>query len=556
MNTIFKKFIDRFRKKKPEDEEIKEETSTIGSGSQISSKIRSYLEKELLTVRFLDWISEESFDFIYQQKIYDNYIGTHTEQFLNLEKVHPTEKERVSKLKAEFERLKVKEAAYAVKEHSEEVAKRNNIKAPYLKRFNRINIIIMAALIGAIFVFQIPALRAYSMWSFLLILPVCFLPNYIKKQMKKKWNEFKYLHREELQEEIFEEIHSIKTFIQILMDDARDYMLQEHFPLQVLEFPLMSSDYRNVELVKENIQEEQIQYVCRFEYPEGMEPFETPTTMKAGGVGVSTAVSNMELADDNANDLFLIVKNPQYKKDGTLNTKKLELVELIYKPIVETLLENSDFDRIEDIESIITDIEEVKEFQCSCGEPTVIGEIQKVTPRSYKEFSFYLMIGEKCEKCGSNPFILAPLPDMTVPEELIDIFIDPIPREADSSNEETDLFSVIKNVNYSEEKTLQLKDYKPVVLENVVDIQELLGNSSFKKLKEPIKRFPDFEDAVIPCGCDDTTKLVNVQLVTVKDLNFKFYLLMGKKCTECNVEPFLLIPAPDEEIPEELNKIF
>ncbi len=552
---MFKRLRDRFRKKKPEEEE-KAQESTSSAPGQISSKIRSYLEKELLVVRFLDWISEESFDFIFQKKIYDNYISTHTKDFLDVEKAHSEEKERVSKLKEEYDRLQIESAAFGIKERSEEVAKRNKIRGPYLKRFNRINLIIMGALIGTIFIFYIPALRPYQMYSFLLILPVCFLPNLIKKQMKKKWNEFKYMHREELQAEIYDEISKIKIFIQILLDDAREYMLEEQFPLQVLEFPLMSNDYTSLNLIRENIQDEQVQYVFQFEYPEGMEPFDAPNTMRSGGVGTATAVSSMNLSEDDENDLFLIVKNPQYNEDGILDTNNLDIVELGYKPIAETLLENSEFDKLKEPEKIIPDFDDFKGIPCTCGEPVSIGEIQKIRPRAHKDFKFYMMIGEKCEKCSSNPFILVPLPDMTIPEELADIFVDPIPMEAERTVEAVDLFSVIKEATYDEQKVLKLGDYSPNVLDDSEVVQDLLGNSTFKKLKDPTKRFSDFDEFQIPCGCEDTAKLVSVQLVTAKEHEFKYYLLMGEKCLKCNVEPFLLIQAPDQEIPEPLKEIF
>ena len=516
------------------------------------------MEKELLIVRFLDWIAEECFDWIFQKKIYDNYIG-HAETFLDIEKAHPTEKERITNLKSEFDRLKVKESAFIIQEHADEVAKTNGVKLTPAKQKKWVTRILFGFVIAVMaMVYLIPALAGIKNYAlFIVILPLCFLPNLMNKRIDKKANEFKYLHREELMDEIHEEVQNIKTFIQLLIDDAQDYMVEEHFPLHKLQFQLKSSDYLNIELIDEKIIQEQIQYNFTFEYPEGVEPFETSSSMRAGGVGVSSASSNMDLGEDNANDLFIIVKNPLYKEDGTLNVDKLEFVELGYKPIAETLLENSDFEIIEDPNTIIENFEEFSAIKCNCGEPIVIGEIQKVSPRSYKDFKFYLMIGKNCEKCDANPFIFSPLPDMKIPDELVDIFVDPLPMEAESQGELVDYFTVIKNVSYSEEKTLQLKDYEPTIVEKVELIQEILGNGSFKKLKEPVNRFSDFDGYKIPCGCEDTSPIVDVQLVTSKEYaGFKFYLLIGEKCLKCNVEPFMLVPAPDEEVPAELQSIF
>ena len=477
---------------------------------------------------------------------------------MDVEKSHPTERERVSKLKSEFDRLKIKESSYAIQEHTDEVAKTNGIKITSQKQKKWVTRILFGFVIVVMAMFYlIPALKSFTTYALIIVvLPLCFLPNILNKKIDKKWNEFKYLHREELLDEIFEEINNLKTFIQLLIDDAQDYMIQEQFPLHKLQFQLKSNDYLNLNLVDEKVIQEQIQYNFTFDYPEGMEPFETPTTMRPGGVGTATAISKMELTDDNQHDLFLILKKPQYTEEGILTTDKLELVELGYKPIAETLLENSDFDRIEEPESVIENFEDFVEIPCTCGEAIKIGEIQKVTPRSYKDFKFYLMIGNACEKCKSNPFVLTPLPDMEVPEELVDIFIDPIPMEPETSNEATDYFTVIRNVSYSEEKTLNLKEWTPMAVEDIEIIQEMLGNGSFKKLKEPVNRFTDFEEYKIPCGCDDLSKIVDVQLVTSKKYEFKFYLLIGEKCEECNVEAFMLVPAPDEEIPEELQTIF
>jgi hypothetical protein len=516
------------------------------------------LEKELLIVRFLDWIAEESFDWIYQKKIYDNYIGV-AETFLDVEKTDPTEKDRITKLKSEFDRLKVKESAYAVQEHADEVSKANGVKIPPAQQKKWVTRILFGFVIAVMaMVYLIPQLAGIKNYAlFIVILPLCFLPNLMNKRIDKKSNEFKYLHREELMDEVHEEVQNIKTFIQLLIDDAQDYMVQERFPLHKLQFQLKSSDYLNIELIDEKIVQESIQYNFTFEYPEGVEPFETASSMRAGGVGVSSAISNMDLGEDNENDLFIILKNPQYKEDGTLDIDNLEYVELGYKPIAESLLENSDFEIIKDPNTVIENLEEFSTIQCTCGEPIVIGEIQKVSPRSYKDFKFYLLIGNNCEKCNANPFIFTPAPNMKIPSELADLFIDPIPLEPESPSEAVDYFTVIKNVVYNEENTLQLKDYKPVIVENVELIQEILGNGSFKKLKDPSKRFSDFNGYGIPCGCEDTSPVVDVQLVTSKKFaNFKFYLLIGEKCIECNVEPFMLISAPNEEIPEELLSIF
>ncbi|MHA1452199.1 MAG: hypothetical protein ACTSRD_04995, partial [Promethearchaeota archaeon] len=215
------------------------------------------MEKELLIVRFLDWIAEECFDWIYQKKIYDNYIG-HAETFLDIEKAHPNEKDRITKLKSEFDRLKVKESAFAIQEHADEVAKVNGVKLTPAKQKKWVTRILFGFVIAVMaMVYLIPALAGIKNYAlFIVILPLCFLPNIMNKRIDKKANEFKYLHREELIDEIHEEVQNIKTFIQLLIDDAQDYMVEEHFPLHKLQFQLKSSDYLNIELIDEKIVQE------------------------------------------------------------------------------------------------------------------------------------------------------------------------------------------------------------------------------------------------------------------------------------------------------------
>ena len=131
---------------------------------------------------------------------------------MEVEKAHPTEKERVLKLKSEFDRLKIKESSYAIQEHTDEVAKTNGIKITSQKQKKWVTRILFGFVIAVMAMFYlIPALKKFTTYALIIVvLPLCFLPNILNKKIDKKWNEFKYLHREELVDEIYEEISNLK----------------------------------------------------------------------------------------------------------------------------------------------------------------------------------------------------------------------------------------------------------------------------------------------------------------------------------------------------------
>ena len=92
------------------------------------------------------------------------------------------------------------------------------------------------------------------------------------------------------------------------------------------------------------------------------------------------------------------------------------------KDDVENILENCDFEKINYPEKVIQNFEDVN-LLCGCETPLKITELQLAKSLFYLDLNFYILVCEKCEECGKNPFILFLKEDSKVPEKLKSIFM-------------------------------------------------------------------------------------------------------------------------------------
>ncbi|MHA1730241.1 MAG: hypothetical protein ACTSWY_16140 [Promethearchaeota archaeon] len=404
----------------PLKDDAESSESEIGTKEEIilniSPNTQKYIEKELGMIKFLDFLSEENFDLAFQDKI----IVTYKEQFFKI--FFNTDEYENNELHNEFQRLKVEEAVDSIKSKSEEIALKNGYKTSFTKRTKRANLITTGVLFAALILLMIiPNLAAdvknMLMWPLLIVF--CILPQLIRKRMTGKWKDFKSFLKEEFQEEMKEEINRIKQFNQIALDDCRNFMLDKEFPLPLLKFNLISNDYAGLKLLKSNnLRKNEIQYVFQFEYPEGVDPLPMPTkVLQQGLMRTST-----EIPDDDENDLFIILSNTDYSEEGWVIIKNQKYISVELQQKVESVLDNSNFKKLEKPGDILLDFKNNKEILCSCETPVKFAELQSIDSQSYPEFGYYIGICEKCAECGKNPFVLFAMRDSKIPDDLKDIF--------------------------------------------------------------------------------------------------------------------------------------
>ena len=362
-------------------------------------------------VKFLDYMAEESFDFIFS-----NIFKTYIQKFL------PDHKNK------DFERLDVEVALNGIKDKTEMIAKNHGLKTSFMKKFNKVNMMVMGAFFGVFLLVQFIDLGAASSYiMFPLMLGMCFLPQVLKKKMMGSWKEFKYQHRSDVENEAGDEIKRVKEYIQIVIDETQDYLIEKEFPLQLVTFSLFSNSYKNLTLQKEQITNDQIQYLYHIAYPAGVKPFPTPgkiiNTGSVNSKSAQSAPSDMEISDDNEKDLFVVLSNANYNELGSVIIKNPKFIKKgPLTDLIEKMLDDSKFSKVENPNDIISDLKNNKQIPCQCNESIAIGELQEVKPVQYPEFGFYLGIANKCKKCGANPFILFPTNNTSVPDVLKEIF--------------------------------------------------------------------------------------------------------------------------------------
>ena len=176
------------------------------------------IEKKLFIARFLDYISEESFDFIFKDESLNKYkqeISTFLESL---------EEEEDKLLKRRLEDKEIFEILDKVKKEGEKIAEKEGITKPVDKRLKKISVIISLVMFGAVITLVFLPVDLF------IVLPVlclfCVIPQLLRGYMLKKWVEFKEEHKNELYKENREDIMIIKGYVAEVLENIRAGLLE------------------------------------------------------------------------------------------------------------------------------------------------------------------------------------------------------------------------------------------------------------------------------------------------------------------------------------------
>jgi hypothetical protein len=220
--------------------------------------LQQTLEKELGLVKVFDYIAGETFDLAFQPNVMQMYekelvfplIG---DSLSKSSDVSPTNEDRgLAFLHDEYIELHIQEKTRKILNEVENICRQNGLKEPMVKKMNKTYMIVMVAMmIGLFAIMSIESLAAYSqILMFPVILIMCFVPQVMRNSVMKKWNIFKNAHKPELQTHESADIENIRVFIQDILDDARDRMIQNKIPLHHVNFILFSRDYKNTKVMQ------------------------------------------------------------------------------------------------------------------------------------------------------------------------------------------------------------------------------------------------------------------------------------------------------------------
>ncbi len=397
-------------KKKPEKRVKKTQGQMIQEALGLGPTDIQDVEKKLFIVRFLDYFSEETLDFIFK----DNTINQYSKQITSHIEELSTKGEEDRLLKQSFESKKIFDTVNKLKGKAEEIATSKGVKGSMDKRLRRLTLYLTAPMFALIIIsFAIPEITYF-------LLPVlcvfCMAPQLIKGRVVKKWFEFKEQNKNQIYTENREDIMVLKSFTGETLDNVRARLLELKVPLQLIKFTLNSRDYENIRLLNQKKIRGTMQYFYTFEYPQGVEPFPIPQQLMQLQQPIIPEKRKAEKLEKN-----FVVLTEMKGKDGIVNNFVPTLKDNLAEKIND-MLNNSEFSKAQnDFTAIIPNYSEKMAIFCICGEVVEINNVQICNWKD--QLKFYLFEGEQCN-CGETVYALSLIDESAeIPEELKDIFL-------------------------------------------------------------------------------------------------------------------------------------
>lgn len=379
-------------------------------------EFKQILDKEIGLIKILDYLSHSALDLIHQEKLMEKYRNEIIRPLIG---VKGEESEYLDGgrlfLQEEYEKLNVEKNTDDIINAAEELAAENGITRHVQKTISIYTMVIMAVTMVIFIAINtwVPDIGSYIMIPLMLVF--CIAPQLIRSLMMKKWHAFKNEHDQELNESQSEKVGELKIFIQDLIDDTRDRLISNKVSVKGIQFVLYSKDYDNIVFVHE--QQVQAgsgkQFVIRFLGLEGEEQEDTISTYGKSGI-----------PEDDENDQFIILKNARFNDESILTEYDASFLPRDEDEFIEALLGGSKFNDVDNPEYIIPNFKSYNDIKCKCGESILFQGLKTCESILHKNYEYYLIIGKKCEKCNTNPFILFNSPgNKEIPSGLSSIFL-------------------------------------------------------------------------------------------------------------------------------------
>lgn len=351
------------------------------------------MERQLGLLKYMDYVQHENFDFVFQPKILKRY----EEQLIKpLVMEEPDVGEK-------WDELRVQPALDKILTESETIARAHGYKTSVMKRFNRLNIIILTVVFGVLLVTSfIPGLANFSNVIMIpALLLFCFLPQILKKKMLGAWVEFKKKVESEFRERCEAELARVHEFVQFLIDNTRQLFIDAEVPLNAVRFVLTANTYEHLRFVQEQLVNNRRHYVFEFAYPPGMEPPQYAQVAPAPTP-----------ADAGENDEFGLVKIKDM--DAQFHVKEFEFTYLpkALQDKVNDLLDHADFDEATAADDFFTSLH--GKLHCQCDPEEVLrlenGQLCEWHSKDGKaKFKFFFASTKPC-KCGKQTYLLSAKP--------------------------------------------------------------------------------------------------------------------------------------------------
>ncbi|MFX1280689.1 MAG: hypothetical protein ACFFA3_15040 [Promethearchaeota archaeon] len=369
------------------------------------------VEKKLFIVRFLDFFSEDTLEFIFKERI----MGQNIERLTTYMNGLQIEREEEKLLKQSFESKNIVKIIENVKNKAEAYAESKGVKTDVNKRLRRLTLYftLPIALVFLLLTF-FPIFANLYFLFFPILCVICLAPQLIRGTVVKKWFQFKEQNKNEVYTENREDIMILKSFAGELLNNIRSRLLELEVPLQLIKFTLFSRDYENLNLLNQRSIRGFMQYFFTFDYPPGMEPMPIPENLKRYQEPVIS-----ERTKEKPEKNFIVLTEMK-GSNGTIEYFVPTLKDMQADKINKLLNECEFTKALNDFKTIIPNYSDTLAIYCVCGE---IAEIESVQICNWKkQFEFYLFEAQEC-KCNESVYALSLMDDSTeIPEEFKDIF--------------------------------------------------------------------------------------------------------------------------------------
>jgi len=370
------------------------------------------IEAKLSIIKFLDYFSEETLDFIFKDRNVEQYITKISEK---IEKFGlGGEEDKL--LKKGFEDKKIVETVERLKANVEELAISKGISKSVDKRLRRLSLIVSAPLLGIAVIFLILPYFGIPVDAFLmfpLLCVFCMVPQLVKSTVVKKWYSFKEENRREIYTKNRDDFLVLKSYIGEVLANIRSNLLEMEVPLELIKFSLYNRDYENLKIINQKKLRGLTEYYVSFEYPEGMEPFPIPETLRQ-------QYEKPIFPEKQKVEKNFVVLTEMKGKDGVITGFTPSLKDNLADKINQLLNDSEFTESTLKFTEIIPNYSEDMAIYCICGEIT---EISVVNICNWKnKFKFYLFEGKQCQ-CGDSIYALSLMDSSEeIPEELKEIF--------------------------------------------------------------------------------------------------------------------------------------
>ena len=373
------------------------------------------IEDKLSIIKFLDYFSEESLDFIFKDRNVEQYITKISEK---IEKFG-LDGEEDKLLKKGFEDKNIVETVERLKTNIEEFAISKGISKSVDKRLRNLSLIVSAPLLAIALIFLLLPSIGINVDPFImfpLLCVFCMVPQLVKSTVVKKWYSFKEENRSEIYTKNRDDFLVLKSYIGELLANIRSNLLEMEVPLELIKFSLFNRDYENINIINQKQLRGLTEYYISFEYPEGMDPFPIPESLRQQ---YEKPIFPEKQKDDKPEKNFVVLTEIK-GKEGVITSFIPSLKDNLAEKINQ-LLNDSEFTESPlKFTEIIPNYSEDMAIYCICGE---IAEIKAINICNWKnKFKFYLFEGKQCQ-CGDQIYAISLIDENTeIPEELKDIF--------------------------------------------------------------------------------------------------------------------------------------